>query len=105
VWASLGVAAGGFGAGIAFGAAARSLWQEARPGCEQSNFCSDAAYAVAQRSRRDAKLSTASFAMGVAALAVGAILFTRTPRGQDRAVQVVPDLGSRTAGATLIGAF
>jgi hypothetical protein len=105
VWASLVVAGGGFGAGIAFGAAARSLWQQARPGCEQSNVCSDAAYAVAQRSRRDANLSTASFAIGVAALAAGAILFARIPRGQARAVQVVPDLDSGTAGAALVGAF
>ncbi|HEX3757645.1 MAG TPA: hypothetical protein VHW23_03025 [Kofleriaceae bacterium] len=105
VWASLGVAAGGFATGIAFGVAARSLWQQAGPDCEPSNVCSGTAYAAAQRSRRDANLSTASFAVGVAALAAGAILFARAPRDPAPAIRVVPDLGPRAAGATLVGAF
>jgi hypothetical protein len=76
VWIA-GVGVAGIGVGTAFGIAARSLWQQARPNCDTSNVCTDAAFELAQRGRRDADVSTVAFILGGAALVTGAVLYLR----------------------------
>jgi len=102
-WITSGVATVGIGAGAALGLAARSLWQEARADCDPSNVCTDAAYALATRSRRDADLATIAFAAGGAALVSSVVLYLAAPR--ERAVRVVPQLASRAGGLAVVGAF
>jgi hypothetical protein len=106
VWITAGVGAVGIGTGVAFGTAARSLWQQARPDCDPSNNCSDAAYARLQRSRRDGDLSTVAFGIGGVALATSLILYLRGSRDRARStLRLVPALTSSAAGAALGGAF
>jgi hypothetical protein len=92
MWIALGVSATGIGAGTAFGFAARSLWQQARPDCDAFNHCSDAASALIARSHRDGDLSTAAFAVAGAALITGAVLYLHASRA--RPARVVPALAA-----------
>lgn len=106
VWITAGVGVAAIGAGAALGVAARSLWQEARPDCDASHNCTDAAYALIQRSRRDGNLSTYAFALGGVALATSIVLYVRGARDQARsAVQLVPAITSSAVGAAVGGAF
>jgi len=99
-WIATGIGIAGIGAGAILGLSARSLWTQARPGCDASNACSDEAAARIERGRRDGNLSTAAFAIGGSALATGIVLYLSSPREQ-RAVRLVP----AAAGAALAGVF
>jgi hypothetical protein len=95
-WVAAGAGVAGVGIGSYLGLSARSLWQQARRGCDSTNACSDAAHAAAERGHRDAALSTAAFAIAGVALTSAAILYLRSPRVRDR-VQVAPAISSRAA--------
>lgn len=104
-WIALGAGAVGIAAGSGLALAARSLWQEARPGCTSDQVCTDAAYALVQRSRRDGDLATAAFAIGGAALVAGVVLYLRAPHDRELRVRVVPALAPGASGVTITGAF
>jgi hypothetical protein len=101
-WIAAGASLAALGAGTALGISARSLWQEASAGCDASHACSDAAYAVAERGRRDGNLATAAFALGGAALVTSVVLYLRSG-GRDRIVRVVPAPGG--TGVAVVGRF
>lgn len=104
-WIAGGVAATAFGLGTAMGIAARSLLQESRAGCSPSNICTDSAYALVDRSRRDGNLSTAAFALAGAAVVTGVVVYLGSPRERDRPVTLVPAIAARAAGAAVTGVF
>lgn len=103
MWIALGASAAGIGAGIGFGLAARSLSQQARLDCDSSNHCSDAGYALVERSRRDGNLSTGAFALGAGCLAAAILLYVRAPR--TARVQVTTRLESSGASVALSGTW
>jgi hypothetical protein len=106
IWISAGVGVVAIGVGATFGIAARSLWNEARPDCDSSSNCSDAANALIQRSRRDGTISTVAFGMAGVAFATGLVLYLRGPRGKAPAsMRLVPAVTSSAVGAALGGAF
>jgi hypothetical protein len=105
IWVSGGVATAAIGLGAGMGFAARSLLQESRAGCTPSNVCTDSAYALIERSRRDGNISTAAFAIGGAALVVGVILYLRSPGERDRPVTLAPAITAGAAGVTIAGVF
>lgn len=106
VWISAGVGVIGIGAGATLGILARSLAHEARRDCDSSNNCTDAGYALIERSRRDGNLSTVAFAIGGVALATGIVLYVRGARDRPRsALRLVPAITSSAVGAALGGAF
>jgi hypothetical protein len=106
VWISAGVGVVGIGVGAAFGIAARSLWQDARLDCDSSNNCTDAAYALIQRSRRDGNISTLAFGIGGVALATSLILYVRRSRDQARpALHLVPAITPNAVSAAVGGEF
>ena len=104
-WLVAGTGAASMAAGVVLGVSARSLWRQARPGCDSSNACSDAALALVERSRRDGNLSSAAFVVGGAALLTSAILYLRSPREREDGVRVGPALSSRAIGLTVAGGF
>jgi hypothetical protein len=104
-WITTGAGIAGIGAGAVLGLAARSLWQQARADCDAHNVCTDAAYALVERSRRDGNLSTIAFAAGGAALVTSIVLYLRSPRDRGRAVHVAPQIAPRAAGVAFVGAF
>jgi hypothetical protein len=104
-WITAGIGAAGIGFGTVLGLSARSLWQQARPGCDASHGCTDAAFALAERSRHDATLSTVGFAIGGASLIAGAVLYLRSPRDPDRHTRVIPVIAPGAAVAAVAGAF
>jgi serine/threonine-protein kinase len=107
VWISAGIGVVGIGAGAALGLAARSLSREARPDCDPSNNCTDAAYALIRRSRRDGNLATLAFGIGGAALATSIVLYyVRDSHEPPRSgLHLVPAITSSVAGAAVGGVF
>ncbi len=103
MWIALGAGAAGVTAGAAFGLAARSLWQQARPDCDASDHCSDAASALVDRSRRDGDLSTGAFALGGAALMTAVVLYVTAPRTTP--VRVTSAFASGSARVAVSGAW
>jgi hypothetical protein len=103
LWIALGASAAGIGAGTGFGLAARSLWRQARPDCDASSHCSDAAAALVDRSRRDGDLSTGAFALGGAALITAVVLYVTAPRTTP--VRVTPELASGGARVAVSGVW
>jgi hypothetical protein len=104
-WIALGAGTVGIAAGSGLALAARSLWQEAQPWCTSDQACTNAAYALVQRSRRDGDLATAAFAIGGAALVAGVVLYLRAPHDRELRVRVVPALAPGASGVTITGAF
>jgi tetratricopeptide (TPR) repeat protein len=104
-WIAAGIGAAGIGFGTVLGLSARSLWQQARPGCDASHVCTDAAFALAERSRRDGTLSTVGFAIGGASLVAGAVLYLRSPLDRDRTTRVIPVIAPGAAMVAMTGAF
>jgi hypothetical protein len=104
-WIVTGIGAAGIGFGAVMGLSARSLWRQARPGCDSSNVCTDAAFALAERSRRDGALSTVAFAIGGVSLVTGAVLYLRSPHGRDRHARVIPVITPGAVVAAVAGAF
>ena len=57
-WITGGIGVAGLGVGAYFGLAARSLWQQARPRCDRTNACSDAAFVANLRAGDDRAFET-----------------------------------------------
>ena len=67
------------GYGIAYGLAASADWQDALNLCPSRRDCSDAAIDTQREASRKAALSTGFVATGVAAVALGTVLYLLTP--------------------------
>jgi serine/threonine-protein kinase len=106
VWITAGVGGVGIGVGATLGLVARSLRQEASRDCDSSGNCTDAAYALIQRSHRNGNLSTCAFAIGGVALGASIVLYLRGARDRGRSsVHLVPAMTSSAVGAAIGGAF
>lgn len=67
--------------------------------------CTDEAYAVAGRGRRDAELSIAASVIAGAALLTSAILYARSAHVPDRRAQVAPMISPGAAGMAVVVGF
>jgi hypothetical protein len=86
----------GLGIGTAFGFTAMSDWSTAKPGCPQNN-CTTPTAAASWRSAHSAGIaSTASFIVGGALLATGAVIWLTRPSAPAR-------VGLRSDGAIVVG--
>ncbi|HEY5949163.1 MAG TPA: hypothetical protein VIV40_26905 [Kofleriaceae bacterium] len=110
----LGIAAGGVvltGVGAVFGVKASSTFDSAKTLCGDNLACgNDADYDRGKKlisdAREQATLSTVFFIAGGAAIATGVVLWVtapRTPRAET--ARLVPAVGSRSVGVTLVGGF
>jgi serine/threonine-protein kinase len=101
----------GLGLGTLFGVLAASAWSNAKSACGGNpGQCTDVASGAAYHGtmETDGAISTASFIVGGALLAGGALLyFTANPRGHDvgRVASVSPSCGPGQLGLDLRGAF
>jgi hypothetical protein len=77
VSAGVGVVAIGFGAVMA--ERAWSNWQDARPHCSTQNVCDDFGFQQGQTAHRQGDLATAGLVIGLAGLALGAVLWLTAP--------------------------
>jgi hypothetical protein len=105
----LGASLGGLGVvatavGVVFGLKASSDWSSAKSDCASvPDVCTGGAVSKQQDARSAANISTVAFAVGVAALAGGAVIYFTAPKGDSKerglALQVSP------MGALLSGHF
>lgn len=100
-----GVGVVGVGVGSYFGLRARSKWSDSDEGCPRDDQCTAAGAEAARDARTAADVSTLSFALGGAALGVGAwLFFTAEPADRkSAAVWIRPGVGPH-ALATSFGA-
>lgn len=92
--------------GLVFGVRARSLWDDSRDQCDESNACSQEGYDTVLRAQTSARTATVLVGAGVAAAAVGTVLFFTAPRPSDRAhARIAPSAGPGHIGVVMTGRF
>lgn len=102
-----GVGLVGVGVGSYFGLRAFSKWSDSDKQCPKNDQCTAAGAAAAKDARTAADVSTVSFAVGGAALAVGAWLFFSAEPSETRgsALWIAPALGPESASTVVGGRF
>jgi tetratricopeptide (TPR) repeat protein len=98
------------GAGLAFGAKARSRFHDAQALCGHDVACDPASYDAGKRLTSDASsaatISTVLVAAGGAAIAAGVIVLITAPRTSETATaRLVPVAHDRGAGLAVVGRF
>jgi hypothetical protein len=100
------------GASLIFGAVASARWNDSHAHC-YDHTCTQTGIDLAGRARTMGDVATASFLVGVGAIAAGVILFLRPPSAGTEAApsatpaafHLVPGVGPTQVGLTLQGGF
>jgi hypothetical protein len=72
---AFGIGALGIGVGTFFALRASDQWSSAKGGCDSANRCNDSSYGLARDAHDNGNVATASFVIGAAGVAAGALLW------------------------------
>ena len=94
------------GASLVVGALARSKWHDALAHCDASHACDTKGLALGDQASTRATIATVLGGVGLAAVAVGAILYVTAPSAPERrSAAIAPLVGSDQVGMVVEGRF